>query len=163
MCASYASTPTIDHFNGEINSSKKKLTLRSLRICDISGNTQRYTGRTQPHGDHIDRVIGSQLFRRGIWRWRRGAIVVYGAGGLVPVVLQAGGIGDEVGDTASRPPEQIEDLQTLHPGRAGCHNWFTIGSHVSPPDPAYGKVVLLVISKANEAAGIGRRFDGGGG
>ncbi len=46
-------------------------------------------------------------------------------GGLVSVVLPAGGIADAVGDTLSRPPEQIEDLQTLGAGRVDGHNWFT--------------------------------------
>ena len=27
------------------------------------------------YGDYIDRVIGSKLFRSGIWRWRRGTRV----------------------------------------------------------------------------------------
>ena len=57
----------------------------------------------------------------------------------------------------------IEDLQTLHAGRVGGHNWFTIGSQVSQAAPAGGKVVLLVISEANTAGGVGRRFDGYGG
>jgi len=46
-------------------------------------------------------------------------------GGLAAAVLLAGRIADVVGDTVSRRPEQIEDLQTLHAGRVDGHNWFT--------------------------------------
>ena len=78
---------------------------------------------------------------------------------LAAVVIPPGGIADVVGDTASRPPEQIEDLQTRHAGGSVV----TIGTQVSQADPARGKVVLLIISKANAPAGASRRFDRRGG
>ena len=47
------------------------------------------------YGDYIDRVAASQLFRRGVWRWRRAgraevmlpALVVGGAAGKIMLSL----------------------------------------------------------------------------
>ena len=72
--------------------------------------------------------------------------------------MLAGGIADVVGDTASRPPEQIDPCRLFTPAGSDV----TIGSQMSQHDSVDGKVVLLVISNANAPGGVGRRSDGGG-